>query len=177
MAPNGQQDTQFKQLLQKSNTWSSNIRASYLTGNDAIQTLKTTISKTIDYTLLALSLSKAQAKALLDKPLNSILPKSCMNRKFPRRAIYASEGLLGIAIPDVYNSQVAAHTDMLIRHGCRDTPTGHFLRTSLESCKLKLGMSGNLFHKDFKTFGPLVTNCWIKNVWKEQSETKLLIKE
>jgi hypothetical protein len=40
-----------------------------------------------------------------------------------------------------------------------------------------LGLAGRLFDHDFKAVGHLITECWIKNVWKETSEYGLHIIE
>jgi hypothetical protein len=46
-----------------------------------------------------------------------------------------------------------------------------------EQAKLELGLVGRLFDQDFKTVGHLITECWIKNVWKEVSAYGLRIIE
>jgi hypothetical protein len=51
------------------------------------------------------------------------------------------------------------------------------IRTSIEQAKLELGLAGRLFDQDFKTVGHLLTECWIKNVWKETSTYGLRIIE
>jgi hypothetical protein len=40
-----------------------------------------------------------------------------------------------------------------------------------------LGLAGRLFDHDFKTVGHLITECWIKNVWKETLAYSLRIIE
>jgi hypothetical protein len=50
-----------------------------------------------------------------------------------------------------------------------NSPAGQLIRTSIEQAKLELGLAGRLFDHDFKTVGHLITECWIKNVWKETS--------
>jgi hypothetical protein len=55
----------------------------------------------------------------------------------------------------------------------QDSPTGQLIRTSIEQAKLELGLARRLFDQYFKTVGHIITECWIKNVWKETSSVSL----
>jgi hypothetical protein len=54
---------------------------------------------------------------------------------------------------------------------------GKLICTSIEQAKLELGLEGRLFDHNFKTVGHLLTECWIKTVWKETSEYGIHIVE
>jgi hypothetical protein len=72
---------------------------------------------------------------------------------------------------------VAKHAQEIMTEASHDSPTGQLIRTSIEQAKLELGLAGRLFDHDFKAVGHLITECWIKQVWKETSEYGLHIIE
>ena len=167
MAPDGNLDEQFDRLLTMVKQWSDRIRTSFLRKHDAAYALKVTVLKKIEYTLPALNLTKAQCDKLMRPILQASLPKARYNRHFPKEVIHGPNGLLGADIHHPYTTQLITHIDMLLRHGGRDTITGQLLTGNIETAKLELGLSGPLFGKNFKQFGQLTTDCWVKGVWKE----------
>ena len=60
-----------------------------------------------------------------------------------------------------------AHLEGLIRHGRRNSLSGELIRGSIEAVKLEAGMPGTFFELDYYTLHPLITDCWIKSVWRE----------
>ncbi len=167
MAPDGNLDEQFDRLLTMVKRWSDRIRTSYLRKHDAAYALKVTVLKKIEYALPALNLSKAQCDKLMSPILQAALPKAGYNRNFPKEVIHGPNGLLGAGIHHPYTTQLITHIDMLLRHGGRDTITGQLLTGNIETTKLEIGLPGPLFGQDFKQFGQLTTDCWVKGVWQE----------
>jgi hypothetical protein len=85
---------------------------------------------------------------------------------------------MGGGVHHIYATMVAKHVQEMMTEAPHDSPTGQLLRTSIEEqAKLELGLEGRLFDQDFKTVGHLITECWIKNVWKETSAYGLRIIE
>ena len=48
----------------------------------------------------------------------------------------------------------------------KDTITGRLIRVSIESFKLDLGVTGSLFSEKYDVYGHMVTDCWVKHLWK-----------
>jgi hypothetical protein len=65
---------------------------------------------------------------------------------------------------------VAKHVQEMMPEAPQDSPTGQLIRISIEQAKLELGLESRLFDHNFKMVGHLLTECWIKKVWKETSE-------
>jgi hypothetical protein len=59
----------------------------------------------------------------------------------------------------------------------QDSPTGQLICTSIEQAKLELGLEGRLFDHNFKMARHLLTECWIKKIWKETSDYGIRIVE
>jgi hypothetical protein len=76
---------------------------------------------------------------------------------------------MGGEVHHIYATMVAKHVQEMMTEAPQDSPTGQLIRTSIEQAKLELGLAGRLFDHETKTVGHLITECWIKNVWKETS--------
>jgi hypothetical protein len=89
--------------------------------------------------------------------LSTSLSKAGYNRNFPRKALHGPPSFMG---GDVH------HLQEMMTEAPQDSPTGQLICTSIEQAKLELGLAGRLFDHEFITVGHLITECWIKNVWK-----------
>jgi hypothetical protein len=72
---------------------------------------------------------------------------------------------------------VAKHVQQMMTEAPKDSPTGQLIPTSIEQAKLELGLEGRLYDHNFKMVGHLLTECWIKKVWKETSKYGIRIVE
>jgi hypothetical protein len=109
--------------------------------------------------------------------LTTFLSKAGYNRNFPRKALHGPPSLMGGGAHHIYTTMVAKHAQEMMTEAPHNSPTCQLIRTSIEQAKLELGLEGRLFDHDFKAVGHLITECWIKNVWKETSEYSLHIIE
>lgn len=82
----------------------------------------------------------------------------------------------GLALPLVKDYQGIEQIKKLLTHGAITTPTGHFLRTSLESAQLEVGIGSPLFEANYDIYGFLLTDCWIKSLWQFVSRHKIQLR-
>ena len=80
-------------------------------------------------------------------------------------------------IPCLYTSQVVEHIECLLRHGGSTSITGQLLEAALEVANAEAGIPGSLFSQPFDTYGCLITDSWIKEVWKEVHNNTLQFEE
>jgi len=69
-------------------------------------------------------------------------------------------------LPHPYEQQGIEHVKLWLQHASADTVCGHFLRSQLDQAQLEVGVGKPLFSLDFNIYGDLVTDCWIKMLWK-----------
>jgi hypothetical protein len=50
---------------------------------------------------------------------------------------------------------------------------GNLLCNTIEAAKLEIGVGRNLFSLDYKQYYPLLTDTWIKDVWKFANENNI----
>jgi len=60
----------------------------------------------------------------------------------------------------------AASLNLFLQHYGTDTSLGTYLTTSIENMQLELGVAGCPFQYDFKIWGDLATDTWVKSLWE-----------
>jgi hypothetical protein len=172
LAPDGNNEDKVKHLRGVAEKWKDHIRTGHLQCHEAWYALltATVTMKTIEYPLLALTLTERQCTHIMapilmrERPsglwyLPRILSKrhcvSCAHQ-IPRHGIeehlYHDGGLLRI--------------DLIASEGKANSITGGLVRTSIGATKLELGLVSSVFESNFKKFGKLATEYWITNSWK-----------
>jgi hypothetical protein len=157
--------------------WSQQIKKSTLRDHEARTAMNITIMKKLEYPLVAVTLTRKQCDKIMSTLVTTSLSKAGYNHNFPRKAVHGPPSLMGGGVHHIYATMVAKHAQEMMTEAPHDSPTGQLIRTSIEQAKLELGLEGRLFDHDFKAVGNLITECWIKNVWKETSEYGLCIIE
>ena len=84
---------------------------------------------------------------------------------------------MGLQFPCLYTQQVIDHVDCLLRHGGTSSILGQLLDATIKRAKVEIGVAGQLFRCDFHRTGFLLTNSWVKQVWKEVQEYELEVNE
>jgi hypothetical protein len=177
LAPDGNNRKMVESLLQKAEEWRDNINSGHLNKTDAWQALETTIMKSIQYPMKALTLSEPECREIMKPILQAGLQKSSLCKNYPRDAVFGSIDEAGIGMDDLYIHQGAERIGFITEHLQEPSLSGELLRTSIELGKIELGVGRNIFQLDYKKFNPLLTDCWIKDVWKFGDEQKILIED
>ena len=175
LAPDGSNNEMVRELTEKATKWADLIRAGHLNRDDAKTATNTTIMKSLQYPLPALSLSKKQCRKIQNIVINAGLPKSGTCRNYPRAALFGPTEEGGLGLEDLYTYQGTSRIAILQEHINADTITGEMIRTSIEAAKIEIGVGRNIFELEFKKFGILLTECWIKDVWRYAEENNLTI--
>ena len=165
LAPDGNNVKQVEEMRRKSIEWGEKIRTGMVDKRDAWLAMKSTIMKTLEYPLLALTLSENECNHIMAPLLKAGLPKAGICRNIPRSILYGSTEHQGLGMNNLYTTMDLTQITSLVDHIWRNSTTGKLLRISMETMKIELGLEGQIFSLDFKTFGQLVTDCWIKNLW------------
>ena len=129
-------------------------------------TIPTTIMKSLEYPLAALSLTQAECNKLVRPIFNAALPQSKICRNFPHALIYGTKDVLGFNFNDLYIPQGAAKVKILLKHLYTDDLTGPLLRANLEWAQIEVGVGRNIFDLDYDTYGHLLPPTWIKSLWE-----------
>ncbi len=166
LAPDGNNDAQFKKLKQKAEQLGEHIRTGYLEHSEAWLALRTMAMKSIEYPLPASTLSAEQLNKIMWPILRTYLPKSGVNRRIPRTVLYGPIHLQGLGLHNPYHTQGASHIVDLIENTWKGTITGNLILQSLQHLRIELGTNQNILESKIADFKPLLlTESWIRHVW------------
>jgi hypothetical protein len=165
--PTGSDDAIISDMHQWAQDWCTKIRRSFLHEHEVHIALQMTIQKKLEYPLTVINPSRQTCDRIMHRILKTALPKSGYNSHFPRKALYGPGKMMGGELHNLYATMVGKHLYEILTEAPYDSPTGNLLRTSIEQCKVELGLGGDLFTHDYKKLHHLVTECWITKVWQE----------
>jgi hypothetical protein len=157
--------------------WNAFTRAGQLQWNEAWYALNATVMRTLDYPLLALTLTARECSYIMAPILSRGLPACGICRNFPRDVTYAPSKFQGIGLKNPFITMGLARLAALVQEGQAPSIMGQLIRASIEATKLELGLGTSLFLTDYKQFGKLVTDCWISHSWKFFSDFDINLPE
>ncbi len=93
------------------------------------------------------------------------LPSTGFVQTFPHDLAHGPLKYCGINIPNLYTEQTLAHIHTLVKFSNQPQDlTGFLLRTTGESMRLELGLSGQLFEAP-TILQDVITDSWMKHMW------------
>ena len=137
--------------------------------------METTILKTLEYSLPALTLSESECRKIMQPILSISLPKTSISRNSPQSVLFGPVSEGGLGLDSLYYTQGAMHLEKFQLHLGTDTMTGKLIQVSLESAQLEIGIGRNLFQLEYKLYGHLLTDCWLKCIWKFAQQNDIII--
>jgi hypothetical protein len=175
IAGNCQWDDETARLLQASIVWRANLRAGHLSTSDAWYALNHTITKTMEYPMMATYLTKVQCEKVMRPFLNAGLSASGVVKSMPRAVVWGPERYQGLGIRHLYTTQGVEHLLAILRHATRATLTGQLLRTSMDELQLELGLQHSLFSYSYSDYGAIATKSWMTSTWQFLSESNITL--
>ena len=131
IAMDATQDTQEEEMLGTTHCWADRVRSGRLNHAEAWFSLNLCIMKTLEYPLMATSLSKAQCATIMQPILDAGLPALGLNRHMPHIVVYGPKRYQGVGIPDLWMLQGILKLWLAIAHGDANTITGCSIRALL----------------------------------------------
>jgi hypothetical protein len=134
------------------------------------------VMKSLEYPLMATSVSKVQCNKIMKPIRAAALPALGINRHLSLTIVHGPQRFQGVGIPDLWTVQGILKFWLAIQHGDALTITGNQLRASMELHTMELGLPGHLFQHSYKTFRHLATTSWLKHLWEfcDDSNIQLL---
>ena len=177
LAPDGNNAKAIVELRQKSQKWKDLVDTGHLKGSDVFLALHSTIYKSLQYPLPALTLTEKECRWIASPMLSAGLSGSRINRNFPRDVLFGPIFDGGVGMWNLYDYQCISHISFLTEHINEDNISGELIRCSIEAALVEVGIGRNLFKLDFNLYQALLTDCWIKHIWKYAYDNSIIIKE
>jgi len=127
----------------------------------------------ISYSLPVTSFSEFQCLQITKKLYQGLLPKLGVVHSYPLSLWHAPASLFGLALPSVLWEQCIAALCLLLECGNGPSVAGSLLQASVEQAQLEVGSLTPFYQLPFQQYGFLLTDCWLKSLWRFLSEVGL----
>jgi hypothetical protein len=121
-------------LRKKADKFADCIRTGFISRDDAVVALHTTIMKSLEYPLEATTMSKDQWDYIMAPIMLASLPRMGYVRSFPRDIVYASKDFCGLGVMHPWFNQELTHLETCLQEGTKKSITGDLLQAWLNSC-------------------------------------------
>ena len=145
LAPDGNEKQALQSLVNKTTVWTNFIISGGLDWFSTWQALRTTIHKSICYSLPALTLTTKELEEI-SKPLHAVaLPRSGYSRTFPKKVLYGPKSLQGLGLENLLTEQYVPKVKAIIDFMYKNATSGNIVKNNIEVVKLEAGIPGPLF--------------------------------
>lgn len=173
----GNNADQVAHLHEKTLKFAEEMRTSTLSRTDVWFALERCMMMTIEYCLPAVTLTAPEWKKVMAPIMRYVLPKAGIDSHFPRRLLFAPKEYQGIGLMHPWHRQCITHISTLISESLKNTITGALIKQVLEGTRLEVGVSGSFWNRSFVTFKPIVTPCWISEIWEYTSQHQITLED
>jgi len=164
---------QFNHMCQQADSIATAFAAGHLPWNTAWLGLMTMLWPSIRYSLPVTSFSELQCLQITQKLYRGLLPKLGVVCSFPFSLCHAPASLFGLALPSLLWEQGITALHLLLECGNGPSVAGSLLQTSVEHAQLEVGSLTPFYQLPFQQYGFLLTDCWLKSLWRFLSDAGL----
>ncbi len=167
LAMDGNNKGAIAHLRRKAETIAATAQSSPMAPDEAWYTLESSVMKTFEYPLEALTIDREQWQSILAPVLATYLPKARIDRNLPRELVYGSKGQMALGLLHPGLHQQVLHVCALVEEGRKaHSLTGQHMRWSAEALAVEVGVVGNFFSHNYYRYESIVTSCWMATIWK-----------
>jgi hypothetical protein len=174
MRPDGKMTDEVKLLTQKVQEWCDGVGTRRLTPEEVWYSVNSTILKTLEYPLVATTLTQTQFTGLLQSILKVILPMCRVQWKLPRALVFGS--LRSRGLTNLYWTQLIHHLQSILQQIHRNTLSKDLHTENMDALQFHIGLSVTFWELPFEEYGPLAPEGWMKHTWEGLSHTTLMLK-
>jgi hypothetical protein len=120
----------------------------------------------MEYPMAVTTIKEQEWNYILAPIFQAGLPRSGIEWNFPRDVLFGPRWLQGFGIMHPWYHQEIEYLFVCLKQTTIGGITGRHIASSTEQMRLEAGLSGWLTDHDFDTWEPILTDSWIKTVWK-----------
>jgi hypothetical protein len=150
-APTGDNTAQFEHMLEASQKWAAQIKASNLRQMDVWLVLRSNIWKTLENPLTCTTLTKKHCEQIMRPAMSAGRAKSHICRSLPTSLLHAGAEALGAGLSHLFTVQGIAHLSTLLSHSPGGSITGLLLRAAMEAALREAGCGPSPWHPEVKS--------------------------
>jgi hypothetical protein len=163
-SPSGQQNSQFRHLQDKCKQWAFKINKSKLTRSDSFLAMTTTIWKTIEYPLLATTMSMTQCSNLAGIILMAGLPRSGICRYIDRRPLFSCTKFQGFGLKHPYFIQGLKKLEHIF--DLNDCTSQLLVSEAFATTALTSGLGIHFMKYNAPNIVDILEQTWIRSLWE-----------
>jgi len=173
--PDCSMEDQVEAMQAKVAKWVDDIQTKRINATNAWCCLNSTIMKTLEYPLMATTLTEEDPGAIMWPLLQAALPKCRVQKRFPRKVMFGTKQSQGIDIPSITVTQTVQHIQAIIKHGHQSSPSHDLHLHNMEAIQCHMGSKIPFWELPFQLHGGLVPEGWMKFTWQHLSPTSLTL--
>jgi hypothetical protein len=150
---------QVEYLRGKAVAWSDALRTKRLTPGEAWYCLNSTIMKTIEYSLMATTISKDEMAYIMAPILSAALPKSKIQSRMPRDLVYGTLESRGLGIHNPWHTQHIFNPFFGMPTATTPLPTSTLRIWNSSNATLAHPVHSGIFHIQYITLLFLTGGC------------------
>ena len=104
LAPDGNNKKQVEEMRKNAMVWGAKVRTGAIDRQDAWRAMNMTIMKTLEYPLVALTLTEKECDHIMAPILDGALPKAGICRNIPRAVLYGDPEHQGLGVHNIYTT-------------------------------------------------------------------------
>lgn len=175
-SPSGNMVQQVKHMTEKAVNWANLVRTSGLTRAEVWYSLRTMIMKSLEYPLLATTITERELEQIMSNLLKVGLSKSGICRNISRKIVYSSKKYFGLNIRHLYVTQGVNKLKLLLQP--QDNLTRHLIDTAWEYCRIESGLGPNFMSYTIDdTIKFYMARSWIFSIWEFVSRFGLKLRK
>ena len=165
-APDANTEGTVGYLEEKISDFLANLHEGHLERNEVWLALTTRIMKTLQYPMIATTLSRTEWASLMKPLLQVIKPKSGLASSFPHAVLYGPVEQHGMGLMDPFYHQELLHLQACLEELNKASFLNELLTTSFEELRLEMGFPGRITDAPADVMADAVTKCYTKTVWR-----------
>jgi hypothetical protein len=151
-------------MLEASQKWAAQIKASNLRQMDAWLALSSVIWRIMEYPLICMTLTEKQCEQIMRPATSAGLAKSHIYRSFPTTLLHAGAEALGAGLPHLFKVQGIARLNTLVSHSPGGSITSLLLWAAMEAALQEAGCGPSPWYPEFKAVLQAITKTWTNSV-------------
>jgi len=176
VAPDGNNDAEFKHLMQIASEWFTAMKGGQLTHAAAEFSLCNVVLKQLAYPLGSTTFTQKQYQVIMWPILVAGLPAMGVVRTMVQEVVHGPWHYQGLEVPNLYTEQTIAQLSTLLQYRPQeDDVTGSLIQYTAEAFQLEAGISSQLFEVPAQ-LAPAVTDLWIKECWLDMIQHDIHIR-
>ena len=131
--------------------------------------------KTLEYPMIAITITKKQCDYIMSPILLNSLPKSGIVRMFPRDVVYAPLQYLGLGMIHPWDNQNLTQIIVCLKETKTESMTGDLIKATMEQIRLECGLVNRFCLKDLDILQDVGTNCWLRDLFMYLKINKMVM--